>query len=165
MKRIVVGKVAKPQGIKGEVKLQCYVDAPEGFLRIKEVYVGGVSRTIKRARVLGADVFLTLAGIDDRNMAETLRNLDVEVDRAAADSLKTGDYFVADLVGLTVMVDECEMGKVVDVLQYGAADIFDIRGERQYLVPFLKALVLSIDLVRGVITMDKSKWEEVACEN
>jgi len=165
LKRIVVGKVAKPQGIKGEVKLQCYVDAPEGFLRIKEVYVGGVSRTIKRARVLGADVFLTLAGIDDRNMAETLRNLDVEVDRAAADSLKTGDYFVADLVGLTVMVDECEMGKVVDVLQYGAADIFDIRGERQYLVPFLKALVLSIDLVRGVITMDKSKWEEVACEN
>lgn len=165
MKRITVGKIAKPQGIKGEVKLQCYVDAPEGFLRIKEVYVGGVLRTVKLARVVGADVFLTLEGVDDRNMAETLRNLEVEVDRDKADQLKTGDYFVADLTGLTVKVGEEEMGKVADVLQYGAADIFDVRGKKNYLVPFLKALVLDIDIEAGVIVMDKAKWAEVACEN
>ena len=57
------------------------------------------------------------------------------------------------------------MGKVADVLQYGAADIFDVRGDSNYLVPFLKALVLSIDLDAGEIRMDKAKWAEVACEN
>ena len=165
MKRIVVGKVAKPQGIKGEVKLQCYVDAPEGFLRIKEVYVGDVLRTVVRARCVGADVYLTLSGIEDRNAAETLRNLEVSVPRDKAERLKKGDYFVADLVGLKVLMDGQSMGEVADVLQYGAADVFDIRGEKNYLVPFLKALVLDIDLEAGTMTVDKDKWAEVACEN
>lgn len=165
MKRIVVGKVAKPQGIKGEVKLQCYVDAPEGFLRIKEVYVGEVLRTVKRARCVGADVYLTLEGIDDRNAAETLRNQEISVPRAKAEGLKKGDYFVADLVGLKVVCEGETLGVVEDVLQYGAADVFDIRGDKQYLVPFLKALVLGIDIEAGTMTVDKAKWAEVACEN
>jgi len=165
LKRIVVGKVAKPQGIKGEVKLQCYVDAPEGFLRIKEVYVGEVLRTVKRARCVGADVYLTLEGIDDRNAAETLRNQEISVPRAKAEGLKKGDYFVADLVGLKVVCEGETLGVVEDVLQYGAADVFDIRGDKQYLVPFLKALVLGIDIEAGTMTVDKAKWAEVACEN
>jgi 16S rRNA processing protein RimM len=165
LKRIVVGKIAKPQGIKGEVKLQCYVDAPEGFLHIKEVYVGDVLMTVERARCVGADVFLTLAGVTDRNTAETLRNREVSVPRECADSLKSGEYFIADLIGLRVVAEDIELGTIKDVLQYGAADIFDIRGDKQYLVPFLKALVLSVDLEAGVMTVDKHKWAEVACEN
>lgn len=165
MKRIVVGKVAKPQGIKGEVKLQCYVDAPEGFLHIKEVYVGEVLRSVKRARCVGADVYLTLSGIDDRNAAEPLRNLEVSVPRDQAEGLKKGDYFVADLIGLKVVCEGETYGVIADVLQYGAADVFVIEGDKQYLVPFLKALVLRIDLEAGTMTVDKAMWAEVACEN
>jgi len=165
LKRIVVGKIAKPQGIKGEVKLQCYVDAPEGFLRIREVYVGENLMHVSRARTVGADVFLSLEGVSDRNAAELLRDLEVSVPRDKADALKTGEWFVSDLVGLRVVCEGEEMGTVVDVLQYGAADIFDVRGAKNYLVPFLKALVLSIDLEAGVMQVDKAKWREVCCEN
>ena len=165
MKTIVVGKIAKPQGIKGEVKLQCYVDAPEGFLRIKEVYVGDKLMRVKGARCVGADVFLSLEGVEDRNAAELLRNLEISVLRDKADALKTGEWFVADLIGLDVVCEGTSMGKIVDVLQYGAADIFDIRGDKNYLVPFLKSLVVSIDVAAGVMVVDKSKWEEVSCEN
>ena len=165
MKQIIVGKIVKPQGIKGEVKLQCYVDAPVGFLRIKEVYVGTRPMRITHARCVGADVFLLLDGVTDRNQAELLRNAEVSVDRAVADVLKTGDYFVSDLVGLRVVCDGAVLGEIRDVLQHGAADVFDIRGERNYLVPFLKALVLSIDLEAGIMTVDPAKWQEVCCEN
>lgn len=165
MKRIVVGKIVKPQGIKGEVKVQCYVDAPDGFLRIREVYVAGRPMRLVRARHVGMDVYLTLEGVIDRNAAETLRNAEVAVDRAVADVLKTGDYFISDLVGLTVVCEGHTMGVIRDVLQHGAADVFDIRGEHEYLVPFLNALVLSIDLEAGVMTVDAAKWREVCCEN
>lgn len=165
MKRIVVGKIAKPQGIKGEVKLQCYVDAPEGFLRIREVFVGDTPMRIERARVVGADVFLTLAGVVDRNVAETLRDKEVSIDRAKADALKQGDYFIADLLGLQVVCEGQVLGHIADVLQYGAADVLDIRGDRNYMAPFLKALVLSVDIDAGTMTVDKAKWEEVSCEN
>lgn len=167
MKQIVVGKVAKPQGIHGEVKVHCYVDAPQGLARLAQVYIGGVSYRILRVRVAGQDAILLLEGIVDRNAAELLRDAEVLVDRADADGLKRGDYFISDLVGLAVVDNEgARWGSIVDVLQYGAADIFDIRlGKRQFLVPFLKRLVLHIDLQQGQMTVDAQVWREVCCEN
>lgn len=165
MKQIVVGKIVKPQGIKGEVKLQCYVDAPDGFLRVKRVYVAGAAMRVVRARTSGTDVYLTLDGVNDRNAAELLRNAEVSIDRADADVLKTGEYFVSDLVGLRVICAGRTLGVVHDVLQHGAADVFDIRGDKNYMAPFLKALVLFIDLEAGTMTVDEAKWREVSCEN
>lgn len=167
MKQIVVGKITKPQGIKGEVKLACYVDNPAGFGHIRQVVVGDRPYRVLRARHVGSDVFLSLEGVCDRNEAEALRDKEVFVERKDADSLRTGDYFICDLVGLSVADDKgTALGRVVDVLQYGAADIFDIRlGDKQFLVPFLKRLVLSIDVAAGTMLVDSAVWGEVCCEN
>lgn len=165
MKQITVGKIVKPQGIKGEVKLLCYVDAPDGFSHVQYLYVDGIRKRVLKARVLGADVYLTLEGVTDRNAAEALRNKEVSIERDQADVLKTGEYFISDLIGLEVVSAGRRLGVIRDVLQHGAADVFDIRGEKNYMAPFLKALVLDIDLEKGVMTVDEAKWREVACEN
>ena len=167
MKQIVVGKIAKPQGIRGEVKVHCYVDAPEGFLRLDRVYVNNTPYRIVRARAMGTDVIVQFEGVEDRNAAELLRDAVITVDRADADCLKRGDFFISDLVGLAVVDNEgTQWGKIVDVLQYGAADIFDIRqGKKQYMVPFLKRLVLQVDPDKGCMTVEARVWREVCCEN
>lgn len=167
MKQISVGVITKPQGIHGEVKVHCYVDAPAGFSHIDRAYVGGRLFRVLRSRVMGAELILSLEGVADRNAAELLRGQEVTVDRALADSLKKGDYFICDLVGLSVLADDgTSFGAITDVLQHGAADVFVIEGQgRTYMVPFLKRLVLSVDLSEGVMVVSAAVWREVCCEN
>lgn len=163
MNRLVVGVIAKPQGIKGEVKVQCYVDRPQGFAQLRNVYVAGSPCRILRCRVVGNDVFLTLEGVPDRNAAELLRGKELSVDRNAAEGLKTGEYFVQDLLGLTVCVDDKQVGVIRDVLQYGAADVLVIAGERPCMAPYLHKLVLQVDLSQGRMIMDGTVWPQVVC--
>ncbi len=163
MNRLVVGVIAKPQGIKGEVKVQCYVDRPQGFAGLHSVYVAGSPCRILRCRVVSNDVFLTLEGIPDRNAAELLRGKELSVDRKDAQGLKQGEFFVQDLLGLAVWVDDRQAGVIRDVLQYGAADVLVIAGEKPCMVPYLNKLVLDVDLQQGRMTMDGAVWPQVVC--
>lgn len=167
MKRIVVGTIVKPQGIRGEVKVLCYVDAPAGLTTIKQVYVAGTPYRVLLCRTKGNEAYLSLEGVSDRNAAELLRGSEVAVDRAVADHLKKGDYFISDLVGLQVVDTQGQnYGVLQEILQYGAADVFVIGGrDHQYMAPYLKRLVVAVDLQAGTLTVDPVVWREVSCEN
>ena len=164
MSTVEVGKIVKPQGIKGEVKVVCFVDNPKGLCHLRQITVGGTPYRILRARVVGQDVFLTLDGIKDRNDAETLRDKLLTVDRKEAEGLKAGEYFVQDLLGLVVTDGETRLGVITDVLQYGAADVL-VLDEGKRMVPYLKRLVLSVDLEQRTMTVDAKVWQEVVCED
>lgn len=71
--KVVIGRVARPRGIAGEVKIEPLTDDPRRFLSLKNVYVGGVLRKVVKAQVTPAGVFVALEGVGDRNAAETLR--------------------------------------------------------------------------------------------
>jgi len=161
---VEVGKIVKPQGIKGEVKVVCFVDNPSGFAHLGKVTVGGRPYRILRARWVGQDVYLTLEGVNDRNAAEGLRDLILTVDRKEAEGLKTGEYFVQDLIGLVVTDGDKDWGAITDVLQYGAADVLVLDGGK-YMAPYLKRLVLQVDLTARRMLVDAKVWQEVACEN
>ena len=165
MKNIVVGKIVKPQGIRGEVKVVPFVDAPEGFCRLKSVAIGGSVYRILRARVVGNEVYLSLDGVVDRNQAELLRECELTVPRSVADVLKHGEFFVSDLIGLSVVKEKEELGKIREILQYGAADVLVIEGKKHYMAPYLKRLVSKVDLTEGVMLVDAGVWSEVSCEN
>ncbi|MBO4534758.1 MAG: 16S rRNA processing protein RimM [Clostridia bacterium] len=164
MSTVEVGKIVKPQGIKGEVKVQCFVDNPQGFAHLGKITVEGRPYRILRARSVGADVYLTLEGVSDRNAAEALRDSILTVDRKEAEGLKTGEYFVQDLIGLAVTDGERDYGVISDVLQYGAADVLVLDGGKT-MVPYLKRLVLRVDLEGGRMEVDAKVWQEVVCEN
>jgi 16S rRNA processing protein RimM len=161
---IEVGKIVKPQGIKGEVKVLCYVDNPSGLSKLAQITVGGRPYRILRTRAVGQEAYLTLEGVADRDAAESLRDKVLTVPREMADDLKKGQYFVQDLIGLVLTDGERELGKITDVLQYGAADVLVLdQGKR--MVPYLNKLVLDVDLTAGKMLVDGKVYGEVVCEN
>jgi len=156
-----IGKIVKPQGIKGEVKVLPYVDEIEHFSDLKRVYIDGVSVEIQRARVAGQDVFITLKNVTDRNEAETFRGKELSLPLNEARIFNQDGYFIAELVGMDVYVDENKVGVLKEVLKNGAADVFVVSGERPFMVPFLNKLVLEISRENSLIRFDGKVFKEV----
>ena len=159
--KIEIGKITKAQGIKGEVKLLCYVDDAKMLKTVKTVYIGQNSYKVLKCRPDGNFCYLLLEGVADRNTAESMREWVVYADKESV-SLDEGRYFIEDLVGCSVVLSNGEkVGKVAEILQYGAADVYICQGERNVSFTFLKDLVLSVDIDRQLITLDEKRFEEV----
>ena len=159
--KIEIGKITKAQGIKGEVKLLCYVDDAQMLKSVTTVYIGQNSHKVVKCRPDGNFCYLLLEGVCDRNTAESLREWVVYADKESI-TLQDGRYFIEDLIGCAVVLSNGQsVGKVVDILQYGAADVYICEGERNVSFPFLKDLVVAIDTNRQLITLDEKRFEEV----
>ena len=161
--RIEIGKVLKAQGIKGEVKLACYLDDASMLHNVKQLYIGSQTYTVAHFRADGAFCYVLLNGVADRNAAEALRNWTVFADKESV-SVSDGRYFVDDLVGCTVTLENGKIvGTVNEVLQNGAADVFVCEGmEGEIMFPFLKDLVLSVNVGSKQIVVDSKRFDEVA---
>ena len=160
--RLAVAKITKPHGIKGEVRASVLLDSPELFCRVKEAYLED-----KKVRIFprktGDAAIARIENVMNRDDAELLRGKTLYVERADADHLKENEYFVDDLIGLTVYAGEKRIGVVTDLYKGArAADVIEIDGERGVLVPFLKKLNAVVSLDQKRITFDAAVFEEVA---
>ncbi len=160
--RLAIAKITKPHGIKGEVRANVLLDAPELFCRVKEAYLAG--RRVKiRARIAGDAAILSIEGVLTRDDAELLRGQTLEVDRRDAENLKKGEFFISDLVGMTAFAGEKAIGKISEVIKNPrSADIFVIEGEREIMLPFLKKLNARADLNARTIVFDEIAFSEAA---
>ena len=101
-------------------------------------------------------VILSFQGIDTMNDAEKLRQAKLFVTRENAVKLKKDEYFIADLLDLSVVSDEGEeLGQISDVLQTGANDVYVIstEGEPDLLVPAIKECIKQVDIEQGIMTI------------
>lgn len=162
-----IGQVLKPQGIRGEIKVRALTDDPSRFSALKSVFIEQKSYRVTSVRYSAGDVYLKLFGIDDRNAAEALRNRFLSVDRAAAVPLGDGEFFIADLIGATLMEkrgdDVTRIGEIKDIRSFGAADVFTVmleNGEMSF--AFVKELNPVFDEQARTFTVDGKKLSEVA---
>lgn len=163
MDKLVIGKIVKPQGIKGELKISPLVDSPDVILGLKSVYIEGKEYKIISARAADG-VYLFLSGVADRNAAETLRGKDVLADRKEL-PLPEGRWFLTDIIGSKIAFDTGDfVGIAVDVATRGSTDIFTVKtdGGKTIMFPFLKDLIVSVDVGQKLITLKKSRFDEVA---
>lgn len=164
---IEIAKVLKPQGIKGEVKVQLFSDnfddfSGRGFAYLKQ---GGSFKriTFEDVRTEPPFVYLHFEGIDTRDGAESLQGAFLYIDKEELPGTEEGEYYVFDLIGLTVTDREGKrLGVIKDVLQHGAADVYAVEGEKNFMFPALKRVIQSIDLNAGVMAVDESALSEVA---
>ena len=137
-KRVALAAVAGAHGIKGEVRLKLFAESAESLSAHEQVYVGGQLLWLVSLREGKAPV-ARFEGVSDRSAAEALRGQLVEVDRASLPPLEEGEYYHADLIGLTCFSNDGEtIGSVVGVENYGAGDLLDIElvDGRRSLIPF-----------------------------
>jgi len=151
---LVVGRIVRPWGVRGELKVEILTEDPARFEQLEAVYVGPqfVSYRLEGARLHRGVVLLKLAGCDDRNAAEGLRDLLVQVAMEDALPLKEGEYWVHQIVGLEVWTTEGDLlGLVQEVLETAANDAYVVRDRsgREVLIPALRSVVLEIDLAAG----------------
>ena len=154
MRRIALAAVAGAHGVKGEVRLKLFSDRVESLSRYEQLYVGGVGRRLLAVRDSSKTAVARFEGISDRSAAEALRGSLVEVDRSALPPLGDGEYYHADLIGLTCFSDQDEtIGSVVAVENFGAGDLLEIEtvGGKRSLIPFKPGIA---DLVDARIVLD-----------
>ncbi len=157
-----IGLIVKPQGIRGELKVMPLTDDANRFYNLKQVTIDDVVYKVLSVRLGDGAVFLALSGIADRNSAELMRGKFLVVDRENAVKPATGTYFVADIIGCTVVTETGKtVGEVTDVTE-AKTDIFTLkRGAKVLRFPFLKDLVLSVDVEKRLITVKEQRLNEV----
>lgn len=151
-KKILVGKIVAPQGIRGELRVQTFTDKPTDF---KSLVVFGDNiaadkfhfvRPVPNANVIIARI----DGVNDRNSAETLRGTPLFVSRNDLPELKkSGEYYQSDLIGFTVVQNGQKRGQVVCFQNFGAGDILEL--DNGDMISFCGA---DVDCEREVITVE-----------
>ena len=154
MEKIMIGKIVNVVGLKGEVKVYNYSDSEEIYRTTEAVYVGDDLVGIENVRLQKNMVILKLAGISDRDGAEAVRGKELFITESDLPELPEGQYYIRDLIGMTVKKENGEiLGKVSDVLQNTAQDIFEVENAdgRKILIPKVDQFVLEIDKAAGEI--------------
>ena len=160
---LVIGKIVKPQGIRGEVKVYPYTDDAEVFGQLSRVFIGGEEYKILHARFGDGMAYLSLRGVPDRNAAELLRDKELTIPRDEAPALEEGSYYIADLIGSEIVTDTGKsLGTLKDIRQ-AATDVYTLESEKgEVLFPVATGVVLAVDVEQKKITVSEKRFKEVA---
>ncbi len=163
---IEIARVIAPHGIRGDVKVRLYSDSFEAFSAREAAYIkeaDGHRRVAYTAlRVDPPFVYVHMDGVDTRNDAELLKNAPLFVRREELETPDEGEYYITDIIGLNVVAESRNLGVLKDVLQHGAADVYVVKGEKNFMFPALKRVIKRVDISAGVIEVDEKTLGEVA---
>lgn len=155
---VIVARVVKPHGIRGEVVLESYTDV-EGRLENTQKFLlirGGVTLReieVDTRRYFDGRHVIKFSGVSSRNDAELLRGLELGVPESEVGDLPPDHFFVHDLVGMLVVVmkDGTEVGKVTGVMKTGGVDLLEVG---DILIPFVEQICVEVDREGGIIRID-----------
>lgn len=152
-KTVVVGKIGAPYGVQGWVKVHSFTQPGEnlfGYPLLFEAH-SGVSRSVKieQFKPHGDSFVAKLADINDRDAAALITNSTVVVYRKDLPELDSEEFYLEDLIGLSVYnQDNIKLGQVKDFFETGANEVLVVQDEAvEHLIPFVPEMfVLNIDL-------------------
>jgi 16S rRNA processing protein RimM len=151
---LAVGRVQRPHGVRGEVRMEILTDFPEKLAHRKTLYLGErhTPYALESVRLHHDLALVKLAEMDDRNAADALRGLVVYVAIEDAVPLEEHEVYEYALEGLQVVTDDGEaLGEVVELFTApGANDVLIVQGPRgEILLPVIDEVVISVDLDAG----------------
>ena len=148
VKYLEAGEIVTTHGVRGEMKVLPWADGPDFLLDFRRVRIGEKEYVVEGCRIQKTCNLLKLKGIETVEEAQLLRGKTVEVYREDAPK---DMIFVAELLGMSVYADDQEIGKVTDVLDYPGNKVYVVEGEHKYMIPAVKACVLSINIEEGTM--------------
>ena len=151
---LAIGQIINTHGLKGEVKVYPLTDDIRRFRKLTEIYIDGTIVKILWCKLQSDKVILKLEGIESIEQAQEYKDKYIEVKREDAVKLSEGENFIADLIGCKVFDEKnIELGEVYDVIQTTSNDVYWVKGTTEVLVPALKNIVSSIDVVNKKIVI------------
>ena len=164
-KRLVpIGRVVKPHGIKGRVKVQYFGEDLDRFLLYREVIIRDPTGRAQTFEVVEAvpqppRVILTLKGIQTLEDTEPLINREIFVRRETLPELAENEFYWIDLLGMGVeTVEGRRLGRVKTVFPTGAHDVFVVEGcRREIYLPATEDVIKRVDRERSLMTV---RWME-----
>jgi 16S rRNA processing protein RimM len=158
---LVVGRVGRPQGVRGEVTVEVRTDDPEsrfapGSVLLTEPAERG-PLTVGGMRPRSGGVVVSFAGVADRAAAEALRGTVLLVDAATLPAIEDPDEFYDHQLAGLAAVDGAgtPLGTVAEVVHAPASDLLVVRDAdgREHLVPFVRDMVPTVDLAAGRVVV------------
>lgn len=156
-----VGKIINTHGLRGEVKVVTWTDAPEDFENIKKVITkkGGeiVNLTVSKVKYQKNNLIVKFKEINSIEEAELYKNCILSAEKSALPPLPEGIYYIADLIGCSVYSVGGELaGEITDVFTAGAGNVYEVRAEngKKLYLPANEGTVVSTDIENKKIIMD-----------
>jgi 16S rRNA processing protein RimM len=154
---VVVGRVIRPHGIRGELKVSLAESFEAEGLDLQVETASGI-RTLHVEALRGTESspILKFKGIDDRNEAESLKGAILSAAKSRCPKLAEDAHFISELVGLTVQTPDGQpIGRIEDVWNRPGQDIIVVRsGDKEILIPSVKAFIKSIRLEQGLMIVE-----------
>ena len=159
-----VGVITTTHGVRGEVKVFPTTDDAERFLELEYVLLD-TGRELRRLDIKNVLFFKNLVilkfdGIDNINDIEKYKGKDLWIPREEAQELGEDEYYIADLQGLNVVLEDgTEFGTLRDVMETGANDVYiiDSNEHGEVLLPAIKECILDVDLEKNTMTVHLMK--------
>ena len=158
---VVIGEIARPHGLHGEMRVTSLTDHPERFEGVTDCVLWDQGRDtrercrITRARRQGTAVLLSLAGYDTVEATSALVGRLVALPEAEALPLPPGQFYPWQLEGCRVVTDDGrEVGRVTRIEQSAAQDLWVVSdGARERLIPAVAEIVLEVDVAAGRVVI------------
>jgi 16S rRNA processing protein RimM len=159
--RIAIGVIRKAHGVRGEASVEAWSDSPERFSDLHEITLVSPDEhqtrdaAIESVRIHAGRALVKFSGIDSPEDVQKLQNWTVEIPSSQARKLDDDEYFLHDLIGLTLVdASGLERGKVVNVEETGGGILLVVDGpKRRFDVPFVAEICTKVDLAAGRITV------------
>jgi 16S rRNA processing protein RimM len=161
---LIVGKIKGAHGLHGELKVEILTEDPHRFGLLERVFLGleeeePVAWILEGYRLHKGQALLKVQGCQDRSSAQALLGQLVQVPLEEAIPLEADEYYEYQILGLEVWtVDDEFLGRVVDIIDTGASDVYVVAGpapaRREILLPAIEEVVIEIDLEAGRLLVD-----------
>jgi 16S rRNA processing protein RimM len=158
--RFQVGVITSPHGLRGEVKVYPTTDDPSRFKILKELILKEKRSErvlkVRSVKFFKQFVILGFEGLNRIEDVESLRQCPLLVERKDAVPLEEDEYYIADLIGLSVRrEDGTEIGSLKEVLETGANDVYVVgrEGQKDLLLPAISQCILDVQPEEGFITV------------
>ena len=140
---VEAGEIVTTHGVRGEVKVLCWLDDPEMLCEFDRCRISGKEYKMTEVRVQKTCNLVKLQGIDTIEAAQAMRGKVIELYREDIDDEV---IFAAELVGVEVYADGNLIGKIADVLDYPGNAVYVVKGDHEYMIPAVNQFILSTDM-------------------
>jgi len=147
---VLIGRLQRVHGVRGEIAMRVLTDFPQRLRLGRKVFLGPEHKqyTLSAVRTKAPLLLLSFEGVESREAAQMLTNLDVFSAVRELPALPEGSFYHHQLIGLQVFEEAVLLGEISEVLETGANDVFVVReeGGGELLLPNIPSVILMVDL-------------------